>query len=58
MLDGFKMVSTDSNSEYVKLENFEMFLTGIGTGYMTYCDQIETIKAFPPEKNRLFLPNY
>jgi hypothetical protein len=44
MLDGFKMVSTDSNSEYVKLENFEMFLTGIGTGYMTYCDQIETIK--------------
>jgi hypothetical protein len=34
----------DHFTNNTKLENFEMFLTGIGTGYMTYCDQIETIK--------------
>ena len=40
MLDGFKMVSAESNSEYLKIQEWDMFVTGIASRYIKYCEQI------------------
>ena len=36
MLDGFKMVSAESNSEYLKIQEWDMFVTGIASRYIKY----------------------
>jgi hypothetical protein len=40
MLDGFKMVSAESNSEYLQIQEWDMFVTGIASRYIKYCEQI------------------
>jgi hypothetical protein len=51
MLDGFKMVSAESNSEYLKIQEWDMFVTGIASRYIKYCEQITIINILCRELN-------
>ncbi len=50
MLDGFKMVSAESNSEYLKIQEWDMFVTGIASRYIKYCEQITFEKMLEQQR--------